>query len=212
MVHTTEVERYVKNPDLLLKLLHDVIEFLESEDDQKETTAMEAQLREISKAMENLEKKGITVPDAFRAEKTRLAAILGTQSESIQVLSHLYDELDEIMRDLKIRLGHSTETTQVKRTRNKRSNLPKTDKKILRKLIVDALLRMGGSAHIHEVLKYVGEQLNDKLLPGDLVWRESTKQFAWQNNTQWERYFMIRGGILKANSPKGFWELSEEHK
>ncbi len=125
MDHTPEIERYVKNPDLLLKLIRDVIDFLKSEDDhQGETITMEAQLREISKAMEKLDKISVAVPDALRAEKPRLAAALGTQSKSMQELVRLSYELDKILKDLKINIGWDNDKTSPKKVRAKRSHSP----------------------------------------------------------------------------------------
>ena len=43
---------------------------------------MEAQLREIARAIDKLDKLGVPVPDALRAEKTRLAAALGVSAEA----------------------------------------------------------------------------------------------------------------------------------
>jgi len=212
MDHPPEIEQYVKNPDLLLELIRDVIKFLESEDDRDETKAMVAQLREISKLVERLEKKCIAVPDVLRAEKTRLAASLGSQSASLQVLNHLADGLDEIIKNLKARIGSNVGPSSRKRIAKKHSSSPKTDDKTLRALIVDALQHLGGSAHLQDVLKYMGEQLDGKLLPGDLEWRASARQYAWQNKACWERYKMTQDGILKTNSPSGYWELNEEYK
>jgi hypothetical protein len=212
MEHTSEIERYVKDPDLLLKLLQDLIEVLESDDDQGETSAMEAQLREISKAMQKLEKISVFVPDALRAEKTRLAAALGTQSKSMQELTHLSYELEKILKDLKINIGRDNKKKSTRKTRSIHSHAPKTEKGILREHIVDALKHLGGSAHKNDVLKYMERKLEGKLLPGDLERRETTNDYVWQNNAAWERYEMAQDGILKTGSPRGMWELSEEYK
>lgn len=51
------VETYVRNPGLLVELILEVIDRLDSGQDEPSTSAMEAQLREISKAIDNLEKR-----------------------------------------------------------------------------------------------------------------------------------------------------------
>ena len=56
------------------------------------------------------------------------------------------------------------------------------------------------------------QKLTGKLLPGDLEWRETTNEHAWQNNACWERYQMTQDGVLKTGSPRGIWELSEDHR
>ena len=59
------------------------------------------------------------------------------------------------------------------------------------------------------MIEDMGRQLDGQLLPGDLEWRESTGEYAWQNNAKWERYKMTQDGTLRSDSPRGFWELGE---
>lgn len=212
MSHSGEAERYVKDPSLLVELCREVIERLDAGGDNGETSAMEAQLWEIARAIDKLDKQGVPVPDALRAEKTRLAAALGVSAEATQTLNHLADKLEELLKELKDRIGRTPETATAKKPRTKRSKSPKTDKTILRQLIVDALRHLGGSAPKNDVLKYMEGKLHGKLLPGDLEWREATNDHAWQNNACWERYAMTQDGTLKTGSPRGIWELSEEHR
>jgi hypothetical protein len=212
MSHDAEVERYVKDPIRLVELCREVIERLDAGTENGETAAMEAQWREIARAIDKLDKQDVPVPDALRAEKTRLATALGVSADATQTLNHLADELEDLLKDLMDRIGRTPEATPAKKPRAKRSKSPKTNKTILRKLIVEALRHLGGSAPKSEVLKYMEEKLHGKLLPGDLEWREATNDHAWQNNACWERYAMTQDGTLKTGSPKGIWELSEEHR
>lgn len=213
MNHGEEVERYVKDPSLLVELCREVIERLDAGSDNGETAAMEAQLREIARAIDKLDKQGVPAPDALRAEKTRIAAALGVSSEATQTLNHLADELEELLKDLKDRIGRTPEAAPAKKPpRAKRSKSPKTDKAVLRRLIIEALRHFGGSAPKNDVLKYMEEKLHGKLLPGDLEWRESVNEHAWQNNACWERYAMTADGTLKTGSPRGIWELSEDYR
>ncbi|QQG64959.1 hypothetical protein [Desulfobulbus oligotrophicus] len=212
MSHGGEVERYMKDPGLLVELCRKVIERLDTGSENGETAAMEAQLREIARTIDKLDKQGVPVPDALRAEKTRLAAALGVSAEATQMLNHLADELEELLKELKDRIGRTPEAAPTKKPRTKRSKSPKTDKAILRILIIEALRHLGGSAPKNDVLKYMEEKLLGKLLPGDLEWREATNDHAWQNNACWERNAMKNDGILKADSTRGIWELSEGHR
>ena len=130
MSHGAEVERYVKDPSLLVELCREVIERLDAGADNSETAAMEAQLREIARAIDKLDKQGVPVPDALRAEKTRLAAALGVSAEATQTLNHLADELEELLNDLKARIGRTPETTPAKKPRAKRSKSPRPTKRL----------------------------------------------------------------------------------
>jgi len=206
-----DIDRFVKDPSLLIDLVRDVIDRIDCGSNNADTGEKEAQLREIAKAAEKLEKMGVPVPDALRAEKTRLAADLGTQSQSEQTLQHLADEFTGIVKDLNTRLGLGDAVTKPKKPATKRSR-PKTDKSVLRKNIIKALRTLGGRARVADVIEEMGRQLKGKLLPGDLEWRESTNEYAWQNNAKWERYRMTQDGTLRSNSPRGYWELGEGQK
>jgi len=204
--------RYINDPSLLVELCREVIEVLDAGVDDAEIKEKEAQLKEIARSIERLEKSGVAVPDVLRAEKTRLVSSLSIHAEASQALAQLVGDFEEILKDLRTRLGQYESATGTKKTKGKRSRTPKTPSTTLRECIITALKRLGGSAHKNEVLKYVGMQLEGKLLPGDMEWRESTNDYAWQNNTCWERFRMTQDGVLRSDSPRGTWELSEEYQ
>ena len=81
---------------------------------------------------------------------------------------------------------------------------------MLREQIIQALRKLGGSARVSEVIEEMGQQLDGKLLPGDMEWREATNEYVWQNNAKWERYRMTQDGTLRNDSPYGIWALAEE--
>ncbi|HCO92857.1 MAG TPA: hypothetical protein DIU00_02720 [Phycisphaerales bacterium] len=204
-----DIDPYVKDPSLLVELCREVIDRIDSGLDDPKSAEKEAQLREIAKAIEKLEKMGVPVLDALRGEKTRLAAELGIQAQAEQALHHMADELDAIITDLNTRLGRSNFPQAANKPRKKRSRSPKTNKDVLRKNIVKALRTLGGRAKVADVIKEMGRQLESKLLPGDMEWRKSTGEYAWQNNAKWERYRMTQDGTLRSDSPRGYWELGE---
>jgi len=207
-----DIDRFVKDPNLLIELCRDVIDRIDCGSDNPKTGDIEAQLQEVSKAIEKLEKKGVPVPEALRAEKTRLVVELDSQIQSEQALKHLSVELHAIIKDLNARLENGSEATTPKKPRPKRSRSPKTNKKVLRRNIVKALRTLGGRAKVADVINEMGRQLKGKLLPGDLEWRKSTNEYAWQNNAKWERYRMTQDGTLRSDSPRGYWELGEGQK
>jgi len=209
MSNDIDIDRFVKDPSLLIELCREVVDRIDSGPDDPKAGEKEAQLLEIAKAVKKLEKMGIPVPDALRGEKTRLAAELGTKTKAAQALHHMADELDAIIKDLNARLGRCSDQPAAKKPREKRSRSPKTDKEVLRRNIIKALRTLGGRAKVADVIEEMGRQLEVKLLPGDLEWRESTSEYAWQNNAKWERYSMTQDGTLRSDSPRGFWELGE---
>ncbi len=201
-------DRFVKDPGLLVELCREVINELDSGACDSDVAEREAQLREIAKTIERLEKASVAVPEVLRAEKTRLAASLAVHADSTQALAQLADEFANILKDLKTRLGQ-TPSNAAPRTKGKRSQAPKTDKVVLREQIIHALMKLGGSARVAEVIEEMGQQLEGKLLPGDLEWREATNEYVWQNNAKWVRYQMTQDGTLRNDSPYGIWALTE---
>jgi hypothetical protein len=211
MSDQADISRYIKDPSLLVELCREVIDQLDAGSEEVSVVEQEAQLRAIAKAVEQLEKAGVAVPDPLRAEKTRLAASLSIHTDAKQALAHLADEFQDILHDLLERLGQNPPALEPK-PRGKRSNLPKTPKKVLREHILRALKKFGGRARAGDVLDQIERQLEGKLLEGDLAIRRDGKTLAWRNNAQWERLRMRHEGILRADSPNGIWELEEGHQ
>lgn len=211
MSNETDLNRYVKDPSLLVELCREVIDQLDTNSEEVSVAEQEAQLRAIAKAVEQLEKIGVPVPDPLRAEKTRLAASLAMRTDAKQALAQLADEFQDILNDLRERLGQNPATPEPK-PRGKRSKSPKTPPKVLREHILSSLKKLGGRARVSDVIDEMTRQLEGKLLPGDTEWREATKEYAWQNNAKWERFQMTQDGALRHGSPRGFWEIEEDNQ
>lgn len=209
MSNGTDIERFIKDPGLLVELCREVIDELDTGIDDLDVSERETQLREIAKTIERLEKAGVSVPDVLRAEKTRLAASLAMHADSTQTLAQFADEFANILKELKARLGQTPGSAAPKGT-GKRSRSPKTDKTELRAQITQALGKLGGSARVSDVIEEMGRQLEGKLLPGDMEWREATNEYVWQNNAKWERLRMTKDGALRSGSRYGIWELPEK--
>ncbi|MBW2646781.1 MAG: hypothetical protein JRE23_11490 [Deltaproteobacteria bacterium] len=208
-----DIECFVKDPGFLIKVCRETIERICNTPEDPNIGEQEAQLREIAKAIDKLEKIQVPIPDALRAEKTKLAVALGHKACGIPALPFLIDEFENILKDLKKRLNDGVHARKMGTGhKTKRSRSPKTDKQTLRENIVRALRKLGGGGRVPEVIEEMGRQLEGKLLPGDMEWRESTAEYAWQNNAKWERYRMAQDGTLRSNSPRGYWELGEGHR
>ncbi len=229
MSDTADIYRFVKEPGLLVVLCRDVIEQIDVRSEDTGVAEQEAQLRAIAKAVEELEKSGVTVPDLLRAEKTRLAASLAVRTDAKQALAQLAEGFQNILRDLRNRLGQNTASglskakPRVKSSKSptglskakphaRRSKLQTTTAQVLRDHIVRALRKLGGKARGSDVIEEIGRQLEGNLLPGDSIWRESANECAWQNNAKWERFHMKQDGTLRRDSPRGVWELGEGHR
>lgn len=208
MNNDADIKRFIDDPSLLIELCREVIGEIYTDSENAEIIEKEAQLREISRSIGRLEKAGIAIPEAFRAEKTRLAASLGTKAEVSQSMIYLSSEFEKILSDLKEQLGGKGG----RKKQGPRSKSPNTSMKVLRKHIIQALKKFGGKARSSEVVEEVGRQLEGKLLPRDLELRGSQQIIVWKHNVHWERFIMVHDGLLRNDSPRGYWELNEDHK
>jgi hypothetical protein len=164
------------------------------------------QLKEVGRSIGRLESLNVSVPDELRALKTQLISELSVEEHIQETLSYLGENLEEILCQVRPR----SNAGNGEKPRKPRSKLPKTDKNVLREHLILALKANNGRARIDEVLDWMANELNGKLLPGDLETR-STGEIVWQNNTCWERFTLVREGVLKSDSPRGIWELAKQN-
>ncbi len=77
--------------------------------------------------------------------------------------------------------------------------------------ILKALVELGGEAPMQEVLKKVYEQMKTILKPVDLepLPSDPKKNPRWKNTAMWERFNMVRDGLLRGDSPRGIWAITE---
>ncbi len=75
--------------------------------------------------------------------------------------------------------------------------------------LLKVLHERGGRAPAREVIEEVGRRLDDKLTPLDKQ-PVSSGGVRWQNRVQFTRLRLIDRGLLKRQSPRGLWELTEQ--
>lgn len=86
----------------------------------------------------------------------------------------------------------------------------RTPEDAYRRPILEALVELGGSALIDKVLELVYEKMKDRLNEYDLQpLPSSPKQSRWRNTAQWCRKTMVSEGLLKPDSPRGVWEITD---
>lgn len=76
--------------------------------------------------------------------------------------------------------------------------------------ILQALAALGGRAKMNDVLDHVEQLLRDTLTEVDYQPLGSSPEMPrWRNAAQWARNAMVKEGLLRDNSPRGVWEISE---
>lgn len=211
MISESEVERFVQEPGLLVELCREVVKGLGPGSGSQETAAMETQLREIARTIDKLEKQGVPVPEALRAEKMRLVAALSVNSEAARTLNYLTDELEVLVNDLKSRVGRVPSVVQTRKRRTNSVHSPRTRCEVFRRLITEALKQLAGKAQKDDIYKLIETDYANSFLPGDFDYLPDGKRIAWKYRCDWELTKMRKEGLLKSESPRGIWELSEEH-
>ncbi|MFC1850964.1 winged helix-turn-helix domain-containing protein [candidate division CSSED10-310 bacterium] len=77
--------------------------------------------------------------------------------------------------------------------------------------ILRVLVRKGGSGQTSEVLEEVRQEMADILGDVDYEHLASGPNYPrWKNASQWARNSLVRMGLLKDDSPRGVWEISEK--
>jgi len=75
--------------------------------------------------------------------------------------------------------------------------------------ILRALVNLGGSAKLRDVLEQVEAGMKGQLSEADYQPLPSTPQTTrWYNTAQWSRNTMVNEGLLRSDSPRGTWEIT----
>jgi hypothetical protein len=79
-----------------------------------------------------------------------------------------------------------------------------------RRPLLKVLVDKGGSASMKDVLAELEKIMKGKLKDVDYDPLPSDPDtIRWRNTAQWSRQAMVNDGLLKNNSPRGIWEISE---
>lgn len=209
-----EIDLYINSPDLLLGMLSEVIKALDAQRKSMELDEREKQLQEIAKTIDKLEQVKVSVPDELRKLKVGLVAELAIRDEANELMEELADGLDDALQTLNSLLGRNKNNGNfsAKEPRKRKLKQPRTPDEVLRAGIITVLKDMHGSGHVQQILAAMEQQLAGQLLEHDLENVASGKQLVWQNNVCWERNKMVKQGILKNDSLRGIWELTEAYR
>jgi hypothetical protein len=76
--------------------------------------------------------------------------------------------------------------------------------------ILEALLEKGGKATEREVFEIIEQKMGKYFNHLDLEILKDGYFKRWQKNVAWQRFNMVKEGLLKSNSPRGLWEITEK--
>ena len=76
-------------------------------------------------------------------------------------------------------------------------------------VVLQVLYEMGGGGATAEVLDLVHDKLAYKFKSGDLEPPKPGGNIRWKNGAHWARNTLIKDGLMKTDSHRGWWELSD---
>ncbi len=107
----------------------------------------------------------------------------------------------------------ASKTSKIRRTKRKKHEKLqhglKTPQSAFKLPILESLVELGGKAEVRAVLDKVWEKMENILNEYDKQ-PLSYGDIRWEDTARWERYEMIKEGLLSANSPWGIWEITEK--
>lgn len=178
------------NPSNVLSAFEMLLEEVEAEIDFVNTVGSKAfEARDYDRAREALERAGTLT--AFR---DKVASLRKEWDEIAAVAESQEDEATKAERRNLGRLRRGQRTPEASYYRP----------------IMETLADMGGSGETADVLDRVGRKMKGILKEVDHdPLASSPDNPRWRNAAQWARNTMVRDGLLKADSLRGVWELSD---
>jgi len=85
----------------------------------------------------------------------------------------------------------------------------KTPQSVYRVPILRALVDLGGEADLDAVLERVKAAMAGQLNAHDLDTLADGKTVRWRNTAQWTRNAMREEGLIRDDTPRGVWGISE---
>ena len=76
--------------------------------------------------------------------------------------------------------------------------------------ILLVLKEMGGSGEAVELVERVRQAMEPMLRDVDYELLKGDGKPRWEKTLHWARWEMVKDGLLKSNSPRGIWEISEK--
>lgn len=173
--------------------------------------AFEMLLEEVENEVELVNKAGgraMTEGNYPRAEEALQQGrkLTGFRDE----VAKLRRQWRELVAEFDVEAGEDEETRAQRRDLGRLKRGVRTAEEAFRIPILRALDEMGGSGKTAEVLDRVGKMMKGTLGEVDFEPLPSTPDTQrWRNTAQWSRNTMVNEGLLRDDSPRGTWELSD---
>jgi restriction system protein len=172
--------------------------------------AFETLLEEIEKVANAVNESGAAALTSGRYDEARAAIEHATRlAEFRERVKSLQTEWDRLVDAAPVEVVRRPGRTRRKRRRSLSRGL-KTPERSFRRPILESLVELGGRASVDAVLRKVEEKMRHVLNEYDYQRLPSTpKEVRWENTAKWCRSMLVKEGLMRADSPRGVWEISE---
>ncbi len=157
--------------------------------------------------------------DRINALKQRLHALHKEFLEVTTLVKELASECEpedtqaiplpsaEALKELQDSLGISKKQKKLSTKHARISRGIATSQTKYRVPLLQALVLLGGSASIRNVLGKVYEMMKATLLETDHLELPSG-EIRWENNVHWARSFLLKQGLMEPSKQRGIWQIS----
>lgn len=167
--------------------------------------AFDILLEEIEAEIEVTNKVGSRAFEARDYDRAREAL-----ERAAQIIA-FRDKADTLRREWESLVGEEEEEVRAQRRDFGRlARGLRTPEDAFRRPILQALVDLGGAAPMADVLEKVRQAMQQVLKDVDYQPLASDPDLPrWRNTAQWARAAMVKEGLMKRDSPRGMWEISD---
>jgi restriction system protein len=172
--------------------------------------AFDILLEEIEQVANAVHESGAAALRSGRYDEARAAIEHATRlAEFRERVKSLQTEWNRLVDAAPVEVVRRPGGTRRKRYRSLSRGL-RTPAKSFRRPILESLVELGGRASVDAVLRKVEEKMRHVLSEYDYQCLPSTpNEVRWENTASWCRYMLVKEGLMRADSPRGIWEISE---
>jgi len=171
--------------------------------------AFEILLEEIEQVANAVHESGAAALRSGRYDEARAAIDHATRlAEFRERVKSLQAEWNRLVGTVPVEVVRSSAKTRRKRYRPLSRGL-RTPAASFRRPILESLAELGGRAPIEAVLQKVEEKMRHMLNEYDYQRLPSKpNELRWKNTAEWCRHTLVKEGLMRADSPRGIWEIS----
>jgi len=146
-----------------------------------------------------------------KLKKERIEKAIALVKEAQELLNIYSLELSVSSRGISIKDKDGQDINKTRNFRKLRRGL-KTPQSQYKIPILQVLTDLEGRREANKILEKVYEKMKELLNPIDLQVLSSGTDFRWRNTAMWAKNMMINEGLLRKDTPRGIWEITEKGK